>query len=54
MSVNLPIQPTLPFPLLFVHMSVLYSVCLFLPWKQVHLYHFSRLHIYALIYDMFF
>ena len=26
------------------------SAFLFLPWKQVHLYHFSRFHIYALIY----
>ena len=26
------------------------SVCLFLPCKPVHLYHFSRFHIYALIY----
>ena len=27
------------------------SVSLFLPCKPVHLYHFSRFHIYALIYD---
>ena len=26
------------------------SVSLFLPCKQVHLYHFSRFHIYALLY----
>ena len=25
-----------------------------LPWKSVHLYHFSRFHIYALIYDICF
>ena len=29
------------------------SVCLFLPCKPVHLYHFSRFHIYAFIYDIF-
>ena len=29
-------------------------VSLFLPWKLVHLYHFSRFHIYALIYDICF
>ena len=30
------------------------SVSLFLPCKPVHLYHFSRFHIYALIYDISF
>ena len=30
------------------------SVSLFLPCKAVHLYHFSRFHIYALIYDICF
>ena len=30
------------------------SVSLFLPCKPVHLYHFSRFHIYALIYNIFF
>ena len=30
------------------------SVPLFLPCKQVHLYHFSRFHIYVLIYDICF
>ena len=29
------------------------SPSLFLPYKWVHRYHFSRLHIYALIYDIF-
>ena len=29
------------------------SVSLFLPCKPVHLYHFSRFHIYALIYDIY-
>ena len=28
------------------------SVSLFLPCKSVHLYHFSRFHIYALMYDI--
>ena len=34
----------------------LFSTCvsLFLPCKLVHLYHFSRFHIYALIYDICF
>ena len=30
------------------------SLLLFLPCKLVHLYHFSRFHIYALIYDICF
>ena len=30
------------------------SLSLFLPSKPVHLYHFSRFHIYALIYDIWF
>ena len=30
------------------------SVSLFLPCKPVHLYHFSRFHIYVLIYDICF
>ena len=30
------------------------SVSLFLPCKPVHLYHFSRFHIYMLIYDICF
>ena len=30
------------------------SATLFLPWKQVHLYHFSRCHIYALIHSFLF
>ena len=30
------------------------SVSLFLPQKQVHLYHFSRFHIHSLIYDICF
>ena len=30
------------------------TVSQFLPWKGVHLYHFSRFYIYALIYDICF
>ena len=30
------------------------SATLFLPWKQVHLYHFSRCHIHALIHSFLF
>ena len=30
------------------------SVSLFLPCKLVHMYHFSRFHVYALIYDICF
>ena len=30
------------------------SLSLFLPCEQVHLYHFSKFHIYALIYNIFF
>ena len=43
------------------HFPALVSICLFsafvslfLPCKPVHLYHFSRFHIYALIYDICF
>ena len=43
------------------HFPPLVSICLFstsmsqfLPCKLVHLYHFSRFHIYALIYDICF
>ena len=45
---NLLICPPLPLPPC-VHSSALY-VCISIPtWKQVHLYHFSRFHIYASI-----
>ena len=30
------------------------SAPLFLPWKEVHLYHFSRSHLYVLIYNICF
>ena len=36
-------------PLVSIHLFST-SVSLFLPWKPVHLYHFSRFHIHALIY----
>ena len=55
---NLPIHPTTTTPCCF---PPLVSICLFstsvflfLPCKPVHLYHFSRFHIYALIYDICF
>ena len=38
-------------PLVSIHLFSA-SVSLFLPCKPVHLYHFSRFHIYALIYDI--
>ena len=40
-------------PLLSIHLFST-SVSQFLPWKPVHLYHFSRFHIYVLIYDICF
>ena len=56
---NRPIHPTtittprhFP-PLVSIHLFST-SVFQFLPWKPVHLYHFSRFHIYALIYDVCF
>ena len=53
---NLPIHPitTTPTPRFTPLVSIRFfstSVSLFLPCKLVHLYHFSRFHIYALIYD---
>ena len=51
---NLPIQPsTTPLPCFPPLVSIRLfstSVSLFLPCKPGHLYHFSRFHIYALIY----
>ena len=38
-------------PLVSIHLFST-SVSLFLPCKPVHLYHFSRFHIYALVYDI--
>ena len=46
-------HPT-PFPPLVSIRLFSTSVSLFLPCKLVHLYHFSRFHIYALIYDICF
>ena len=40
-------------PLVSIHLFYT-SVSLFMPCKPVHLYHFSRFHIYALIYDICF
>ena len=40
-------------PLVFIHLFST-SVSLFLPCKPVHLYHFSRFHIYVLIYNICF
>ena len=41
------------FPLLVAIRLFSTSVSQFLPCKPVHLYHFSRFHIYALIYNIF-
>ena len=49
---TIPTQPGSP-PLVSIHLFAT-SVSQFLPWKPVHLYHFSRYHIYALIYDICF
>ena len=54
---NLPVHPTTTpshFPPLVSICLFSTSVSLFLPCKLVHLYHFSRFHIYALIYDICF
>ena len=40
-------------PLVSIHLFSI-SVSLFLPLKPVHLYQFSRFHVYALIYDICF
>ena len=49
-----PFPPTTRFPpLVSIRLSST-SVSLLLPCKQVHLYHFSRFHIYALIYNICF
>ena len=44
-------SPTLSFPSC-VHKSILHIWSLFLPCKQVHQYHRSRFHTYALIYTL--
>ena len=48
-----PIHPTFLTPLVSTHLFSM-SVSLFLLCKSVHLYHFSRVHINALIYDICF
>ena len=50
---NTPPQPCCFPPLVSIRLLST-SVSQFLPWKPVHLYHFSRFHIYALIYDICF
>ena len=46
-------HPPRPFPpLVSIHLFCT-SVALFLPCKPVHLHHFSRFHIYVLIYNFF-
>ena len=49
-----PPQPLLHFPRLVSICLFSTSVSLFLPCKLVQLYHFSRFHIYALMYDICF
>ena len=49
-----PPPPPLHFPPLVSIRLFSTSVSLFLPCKLVHLYHFSRFYIYALIYDVCF
>ena len=52
MSILISHSPTFPFPPFpCPHVC---SLFLFLPCKQVHLFRFSRFHIYALIYDICF
>ena len=48
-----PHLPCLFPPLVSIHLFST-SVSQFLPWKPVHLYNFSRFHIYVLIYDICF
>ena len=54
---NLPIHPTTTIPHHFPPLVSIRlfstAVSLFLPCKLVHLYHFSRFHMYALIYICF-
>ena len=50
---NLPIHPTFPLsPLESIHLFSM-SVSLFLLCRQVHLFHFYRFHMYALICNIF-
>ena len=51
---NLPIHPTTPFPRSVSIRLFSTSVSLFLPCKSVHLYHFSRFHVYTLMYNICF
>ena len=49
-----PPPPPPPLSALGVHTFVIYICVLFLPCKLIHLYHFSRFHIYVLIYNICF
>ena len=51
MSIPIPNSPHPPPPLVSI---CLFSMSMFLLCKQVHLYHFSRFYIYALIYNFVF
>ena len=54
---SIPISQFIPvprFPPLVYILLFSTSVSLFLPCKLVHLYHYSRFHIYTLIYDICF
>ena len=48
-----PLAPSTPSPAVSTSLLSM-SASLFLPCKQVHQYHFSRLHLYVLIYDICF
>ena len=50
-SPNLFHSPLLPAPMSIYPFST--AASLFLPWKWFHLYHFSRFHIFSLIYICF-
>ena len=52
-NATLSIRPTLSFTSL-IHKSILQSVPLFLLCRWVHQCHFSRFHLYVLIYDICF
>ena len=50
---NFPICPPFHFPVMST-CPFFMSASLFLPWKKVHLYHFSRVHINVLTFDICF
>ena len=49
---TLPIHPTLPYPTVSTCPFTMFT-SVFLPCKQIHLYHLCRLHKYSLIYICF-